>query len=187
MLRIFSASLSSNPFFFHNIKIVSYTSIYLFHTETASFSAMERRILIPNWCGEAWKRLSGQEYDSFRLRRWEQTGALITADSSDDSKITPEGLLGYEVPPPVDYLEPSVEEPNSNVPPNEHVEPVDDDEIDSELQPDVENMAEDDKSDRDFDAELVGTKLRALYENGWFEGDIMYLNTKCNGVSCKLF
>ena len=46
-----------------------------------------------------------------------------------------------------------------------------------ELQPDVENMTLDDKSDHDFDAELVGTKLRALYENGWFERDIMYLNT----------
>ena len=110
------------------------------HTKTASFSAMERRILISNWCGETWKRLSGQEYDSFRLRCSEQTGALITADGSDDSKITPDGLPGYKVPPPVDYLEPSVEEPNSNVPPNEHVEPVDDDEIDRELQPDVENM-----------------------------------------------
>lgn len=65
------------------------------------YSAKERRILITNWAGEAWKKLSDDEkYVDFRRRLWEKTGCLITADGTNDDLIKPEGLPDYVVPPP---------------------------------------------------------------------------------------
>ena len=46
----------------------------------SSFSAKERRILITHWVGEAYKKLAGSEYDNLRLRVWQKTGCLMTAD-----------------------------------------------------------------------------------------------------------
>ena len=64
------------------------------------YTAMERRILITNWAGEAWKKLSKPEYDNLRKSCWVKTGCLLTADGSDDNLVKPEGLDGYKVPPP---------------------------------------------------------------------------------------
>ena len=50
------------------------------HTNEKTFTASERRILILNWCGEAWKKLVSGEYDRFIKSCWEKTGCLITAD-----------------------------------------------------------------------------------------------------------
>ena len=71
------------------------------HTEDKkSFTASERRILITNWCGEAWKKLTTSgKYDDLFKRCWETTGCLITADRSEDDKIKPEGLHNYKVQP----------------------------------------------------------------------------------------
>lgn len=106
---------------------------------------------------------------------WEKTGCLITADGSEDKKIQPEGLSGYEVPPPL-QLEPTGATPVSNV-----VEPMEEEEEtnteDDELQEEEGNMLEDNVKDRDMNDPLVGKKVKALYENGWFVGDIIHYNT----------
>ena len=36
----------------------------------------------------------------------------------------------------------------------------------------------DDEIDRRFDDELIGRKVKVLYENGWFIGEIVYFNEK---------
>ena len=38
-------------------------------------------------------------------------------------------------------------------------------------------MLEDNIEDPDFTDALVGKKVKALYKNGWFNGDITYFNT----------
>ena len=68
------------------------------------FTTSERQILITHWVGEAQKKLCSPDYDHFRKRCWEKTGFLITADGSEDDKITPEGLPSYKVPSLVDYV-----------------------------------------------------------------------------------
>ena len=39
-------------------------------------------------------------------------------------------------------------------------------------------VLEDKYEDRDFSDKLVGRKVTALYENGWFTGTIEYYNSK---------
>lgn len=65
-----------------------------------SFTAKERRILITEWAGKAWEKLSEPKYDNLRNSCWTKTGCLMTADGSDDNFIKPEGLPDYNVPPP---------------------------------------------------------------------------------------
>ena len=48
---------------------------------------------------------------------------------------------------------------------------------DEENQEEEGNMLEDNVRDRDITDTFVGKKLKTLYENGWFIGDIMYFNT----------
>jgi len=74
------------------------------------YSAKERRILITNWAGEAWKRLSRPEYDHLRKSCWVKTGCMLTSDGSEDDLVKPEGLNDYKVPPP------TLCDPNSNNP-----------------------------------------------------------------------
>ena len=38
----------------------------------------------------------------------------MTADGSEDSKIAPEGLHDYKVPPPIEYTEPTINLPATN-------------------------------------------------------------------------
>ena len=58
-------------------------------------TAKERRFLITQWAGEAWKALCTEKYDKIRQSCWKATGCLITADGSDDNLIKPEGLDDY--------------------------------------------------------------------------------------------
>ena len=64
----------------------------------------KRRILITHWVGEAYSKLMGDDYSKSRWRSFEKTGCLTTADGSKDSKIEPEGLTGYTVPPPLQVV-----------------------------------------------------------------------------------
>ena len=66
--------------------------------------------------GNSWQELCSSKYDHLRKRCWEKTGCLITADGSEDAKITPEGLADYKVPPPLLYLPTCEAEPMSNTP-----------------------------------------------------------------------
>ena len=83
------------------------------------------------------------------------------------------------MPPPLSYLEPT-----TTLPGPQNVEPLPDQEDveteDNELEePNAEgDILEDNEDDRTTDAELVGKKVRALYENGWFTGDVVYYNER---------
>ena len=157
------------------------------HTDEkkVSFTASERRILITNWCGEAWKKLTTSgKYDTFLRGCWERTGCLITADGSEDAKIKPEGLPNYVVPPPIDYVEPMTSEPSSNTVPeelsqtNKEGHTPEEEILEDEEEPpaDDEAMLLDEPEDRDFSDELVGLKLKVLYETGWVVGVVEYYN-----------
>ena len=64
----------------------------------------KRKILITHWVGEAYSKLMRGDYSKSRWRSFEKTGCLIMADGSEDSKIEPEGLTGYTVPPPLQVV-----------------------------------------------------------------------------------
>ena len=78
------------------------------------FTAKVRRILITHWAGQAMRKLNTSKYDRLRLKCWEATGALMTADGSEDDKIKPEGLPNYQVLPPL-ILDPTSEKARSNI------------------------------------------------------------------------
>ena len=46
-------------------------------------------------------------------------------------------------------------------------------------------VMEDKYEDRDFSDKLVGSKVTALYENGWFTGTIEYYNAKLKEYKVK--
>lgn len=58
-----------------------------------SMSAKKRRILMTQWTGEAWRKLSSVKM--FAKKLFMKTGCLITADGSDDDMIKPQGLQPY--------------------------------------------------------------------------------------------
>lgn len=109
---------------------------------------------------------------------FQKSGCLITANGEDDDKIQPEGLDNYKVPPPAEFIEPlsanpgqlnvvSVEEPSEI----DDVQEVEDAEI-------VVESIEDNPEDRSEDDELIGREIKALYENGWYKGEIRYFNSR---------
>ena len=58
-----------------------------------SLSAKQRRILVTQWTGKAWRKLSSDKM--FAKKLFIKTGCLMTADGSDDDMITPQGLEPY--------------------------------------------------------------------------------------------
>ena len=56
-------------------------------------SAKNRRILMTQWTGHAWRELVSKPV--FIRKLFEKTGCLITADGSQDEKIRPQGLDAY--------------------------------------------------------------------------------------------
>ena len=103
----------------------------------------------------------------------------MTADGTEDHLVQPEGLPGYNIPPPSmiepDSVTPGMQnpEPNENVdiePENESLLNDDDDDEREEF--------EDNIADRIFHHELVGKQVKGLYENGWFIGKIQYFNSR---------
>ena len=54
-------------------------------------SAKDRRILMTQWTGEVWSEPSNDE------TLFEKTGCFLTADGSDDVKISPQGLKNYQI------------------------------------------------------------------------------------------
>ena len=143
------------------------------YNNTDPFSAKERRILIIHWAGQAYEKLTSPEYDKFRWRLWEKTGCLITVDGSDDNKIHPEGLPDYNVPEPCIFVEASAEAlvPNE-VEPDAMTEIANQDVEDDENPPEDE-VLEDNVAERNDNPEYVGRKVKALYENGWWQDIIL--------------
>ena len=66
----------------------------LWYGHERGLTAKDRRVLITHWAGEAWNKFVSEEYDSFRLKAWQKTGCLMTADGTDDDLVKPEGLEG---------------------------------------------------------------------------------------------
>jgi len=153
-------------------------NVDLWHGHEKGLTAMERRTLITHWVGNAWKIMCGPEYANLRNRCWEKTGCLMTADGSHDDKITPEGLPNYKVPPPLIYLPACEAEPLCNLPDGEQDKENDEDIIEEDEEEPEDQGSEwlDNEEDRSRDDELCGRQIKALYENGWFMGQIEYFN-----------
>ena len=60
-----------------------------------NLSASDRRILMTQWAGKAWSELYSNQ--TFFKRLFEKTGCMITADGTDDFKISPQGLENYDL------------------------------------------------------------------------------------------
>lgn len=146
-----------------------------------SFSAKERRILITHWAAEAWRKLTSPEYEEFLKKSWLRTGCLMTADGSEDYLIKPEGLLGYQVPPPC-LTDPSMVIPES--PSVEGTDAADEEEDEDTFDEHAlaadesasDELPEDKIEDRDFQNGMVGKKIRCYYADGWDTGEIIYFN-----------
>jgi len=156
--------------------------------EGKPYTAKERRILITNWAGEAYKKLCGSEYDHLRTRCFQKTGCLMTADGSEDHLIAPEGLEDFVVPPPNKYIDPSYElaatvGPNCPVTSHEEEDVGSDSEDDEEgldlpEDPDSITLPQDIPEDRNYQHEHVGKKIRIHYHTGFAMGCIDYFNTR---------
>ena len=107
---------------------------------------------------------------------------LLTADGSSDEKVNPEGLKDYKVMPPLPMAGPD-KDPDL-VAPQPASDPTDmviEDEIFSSIPNDAteEETIErvDDETDHTINYELVGQKIKGLYETGWHVGHVKYFNT----------
>ena len=148
------------------------------------FTATERRVMISHWAGDAYKKLCSPIYDKLRWSIFEKTGCLITSDGSDDHLIKPEGLSDYSVPLPSLFIQLSSNQPEvATAGPAEMPPDVEEHEnVNAYENRDADEQLEDSEGDRVYQDEfnLVGRKLKALYNNGWFTGDILYFNTSLN-------
>ena len=156
-------------------------TIGLWYKHEKSSTSMQRRILITHWIGSAWNTLCGADYAKLRTCCWEKTGCLMTAHGSNDENITPEGLPNYRVPPPIMYLPPCEAEPSCNMAGDQQENEAEEEEMldhDREIPEEQRVELVDNLEDRCTDDELCGRKNKALYENGWFVGNIEYGNKR---------
>ena len=149
----------------------------------SKFSVSDRRILITHWVGKAWKKLCSSGYENLRRRFWEKTGCLITAEGSDDEKITPEGLTSYPVPPPYDYIPATEALPVPNEAIGEDIEDNEVTKVSEEIENDNGKDAADDGDEWEdhedncvSDAPYCGRRMKVLYETDWHIGNVMYFN-----------
>ena len=73
---------------------------YYTHTEQwmqGKISVSERRILISQWVGEAWEKLS-QQYKDTMIRSFRKCGISLPIDGSQDTEINIEGVTTYKTP-----------------------------------------------------------------------------------------
>ena len=66
------------------------------NSNTAKYSASERRILITRWVGEAWELVSNELKESI-IRSFRKCGITIALDGSEDNDINIRGLEDYTV------------------------------------------------------------------------------------------
>ena len=149
--------------------------------DNKKLSAKQRRILLTHWVGEAYKTLQSERYTSFRKNCFEKTGCLITADGSHDEKIKPESLEGYKVTPPLPT--PAIIDPFASVIPEPEMIPpddvtgADDDEmvdVSDEASTSPPPLEMDNVELRDTGHNLVGCRIKALYDGEWFKGEISW-------------
>ena len=148
------------------------------------FLMWTRRILITQWVGEAYKKLNGTHYDSFRQNCFIKTGCLMTADGSNDDKIIPEGLPDYKIMPPLPFDGPE-QITEQDIEPADPEEYMDEEDLETPPESDLSESEDalpseriDSTKDRNYSEPLVGRKIRALYEDGWHVGSLDYFNTE---------
>ena len=143
-----------------------------------ALSSKQRRILVTQWVGKAYNKIhaNDSEYKDSCRRYFEKTGCLITADGTDDDKITPEGLNDYTIPGPAMYLDAPVDVVPCETP--APAEAVDDENTDLTDEPEDATIdeREDCSDDRDMEHPSVGRMVKALYDNGWHIGEVKYYN-----------
>ncbi|XP_065671907.1 uncharacterized protein LOC136089754 [Hydra vulgaris] len=89
-------------------------------------SAKDRRILITRWVGEAYRKTSKDEkFLRMLYRSFAKTGCLITADSSEDDKISPEGMPACVAPCPLMLFHNLVEITETPIPDEVKDKPID--------------------------------------------------------------
>ena len=136
----------------------------------------QRRILITQWVA-AYEKLRGLDYQNLRYSCFQKTCCLITADGSEDHLIKSEGLDCYVVLPPLPMQstqEPlTCETPESAAPPTDDLE---DEEENNICQINDNDLEIDYKSDRNLNHNLVGRKIKAIYDNAWYTGSISWFN-----------
>ena len=142
-------------------------------------SAGQSRTLITQWVRDAWDKLCGPTYANLQARCWQKTACLITADGSEDDLVTPEGLPGYKVPAPLLYLPVSDAVPTTKITyATEDQEDADDEQLEQDMEEPGEEGEEweHNEDDQYYYVEYCGRKIKAHYENGWFEGTLEYFN-----------
>ena len=95
----------------------------------------------------------------------------MTADGSEDEKITPEGLPSYQVPPPVDYIPAAEAMPASNQATGEDIDMnnVEDNNEDDDGKDEPDDNGEEWEDHED-------DQMKVLYESGWYTGEVKYYN-----------
>ena len=118
--------------------------------EKSHITAIEKRILITHWAGNAYRKFCDSRYDNFRWRLFEKTGCLITADGSEDAKVSPEGLLNYELQLPIDIDPIATPATSSTVPPSEpNIDEGQEDDFEGENEYDNVEIVQDDDTAND--------------------------------------
>ena len=118
--------------------------------EKSYITAGEKRIVITHWAGNVYRKLCDCRYDNFRWRLFEKTGCLITADGSEDAKVSSEGLINCELLPPVDIDPIATPATSSTVPPSEsNIDEEEEDDFEGENEYDNVEIVQDDDSVND--------------------------------------
>ena len=116
--------------------------------EKSHITASEKRILITHSAGNAYHKLCDSHYDNFRWRLFEKTGCLITAD--EDAKVSPEGLLNYELQPPIGTDPIATPAASLTVPPSEpNTDEEEEDDFEGENEYDNVEIIQDDDTAND--------------------------------------
>ena len=125
-------------------------NIQKWYGEKSHITASEKRILVTHWAGNAYRKLCDSRYENFRWRLFEKTGCLSTADGSEDAKVSPEGLLNYELQPPIDIDPIGNPATSSTVPPSEpNIDEEEEDNFEGENEYDNVEIVQDDDTAND--------------------------------------
>ena len=66
--------------------------LWLGNDTDKKLTASDRRILLCQWVGQAYRQFKSSQYDQMRYRAFEKKGCLITANGDFDEKNQPEGM-----------------------------------------------------------------------------------------------
>ena len=143
------------------------------------FTATGRQDMITHWAGDVYIKFCSPQYYPLRWKLFEKNGMPYQFGWINDHLMKPEGLHDYDytVSPPTLFMqlsssqsEAETDEPAEmpdfkgiNNSGNDNDEPHDD--------------AEEERVNLD-NFNLVDRRLKVLYNNGWFKGDI-YISTHC--------